>query len=74
MVRTIISLDPADKAWLDEQSRRTGRPVTELVRSAIREMRESEERSFDELLASTKGLWKAGDGLKYQRRLRREWR
>jgi hypothetical protein len=28
---------------------------------------------YDELLLQTRGLWKQGDGLRYQERLRDEW-
>jgi hypothetical protein len=29
--------------------------------------------TYDELLLQTRGLWKQGDGLRYQERLRDEW-
>ena len=48
--------------------------MTELVREAIRRLRRQEELSFEELLGRTSGLWRKGDGLSYQRRLRKEWR
>ena len=76
MVRTVISLDEDDKRWLDRMAKREGVPMTELVRRAVRLYRRqapTEGRSLDELLQATSGLWKRGDGLRYQRRLRREW-
>ena len=76
MIRTIISLDPEDKAWLDRQARRERAPMTRLVRRAIQRLRtesESNPSRFDLLLRETSGLRKFGDGLKYQRRLRGEW-
>lgn len=77
MVRTVISLGAADKHWLDEKSREHGVPMTELVRRAIRRYREidaaASPKGVRAVLASTKGLWREGDGLAYQRRLRREW-
>jgi hypothetical protein len=75
MVRTVISLDEDDKRWLDRLAEREGVPMTELVRRAVRLYRRqapTEGRSLDELLQVTSGLWKRGDGLQYQRRLRRE--
>jgi len=48
--------------------------MTRLVREAIRRMRQQEDVSFEELLKQTSGLWHKGDGLAYQRRLRKEWR
>ncbi|TAK44035.1 MAG: CopG family transcriptional regulator [Betaproteobacteria bacterium] len=76
MIRTVISLDPEDKAWLDRAARRDGLPMTRLVQRAIRRLREESEArpaGFERLLRETAGTWKRGDGLAWQRRLRREW-
>lgn len=76
MVRTLISLDAEEKAWLDRAAKREGVPMTRLVRRAIRRLRDeeaSDPKGFERLLQETSGLWKAGDGLAYQRRLRGEW-
>lgn len=76
MVRTVIALDDDDKRWLDRKAKEEGVPMTELVRRAVRLFRRqapAQGRSLDELLQATSGLWKHGDGLRYQRRLRREW-
>jgi hypothetical protein len=76
MVRTLISLDPEDKAWLDRQAKRERAPMTRLVRRAIQRLGKETEANpskFDGLLHETSGLWKLGDGLMYQRKLRREW-
>ena len=76
MVRTVISLDPARKRWLDREARRRGIPMARLVREAVdRLAREttSDTRSFDDLLEATRGIWKRGDGLAWQRRMRGEW-
>jgi hypothetical protein len=75
MVRTIISLDEDDKAWLDEQARREGVPMTELIRRAVRLLRAAPagEITTEELLEVTRGLWQHGDGLDHQERLRDEW-
>jgi hypothetical protein len=74
MTRTIISLDPDDKSWLDKRAAATGKTMTEIVREAVRRMRKEEESAFGDLLNETRGLWRSGDGLAYQRRLRKEWR
>lgn len=74
MIRTIISLEPEDKAWLERKAEAAGVPVTELVRQAIRRMRREEDVSFEKVLKQTRGLWRKGDGLAYQRRAREEWR
>ncbi len=76
MVRTVISLDSEDKAWLDRQARRERVPMTRLVRRAIQRLRKESEANpsrFDLLLHETAGLRKFGDGLTYQRKLRGEW-
>ncbi len=76
MIRTVISLDPEDKTWLDRQARRERAPMTRLVRRAIQRMRKESEANpsaFDRLLRETAGLRKSGDGLALQRKLRAEW-
>jgi hypothetical protein len=76
MIRTLISLDPDDKRWLDQKSAEENVTMTELVRRAVRRYREECEAGappLDRLLEETSGLWKQGDGLEYQRRLREEW-
>ena len=76
MVRTVIALQDNDKRWLDEQAAREGVSMTALVRRAVRLLRQHMEREdppLEELLERTRGCWKCGDGLEYQRRLRGEW-
>lgn len=76
MVRTLISLEAEDKAWLDRVARSERIPMTRLVRRAIRRLRQEQEaapQGFERLLRETSGSWKAGDGLAYQRRARAEW-
>jgi len=76
MIRTVISLDAEDKAWLDRAARANRTRMTELVRRAIRQFRERSEADpaqFERLLRETAGSWKHGDGLAYQKRLRRDW-
>jgi hypothetical protein len=78
MIRTLISLDPDDKAWLDRRAEEENVTMTQIVRTAVRRYREEVDArtalpSFEELLARTSGLWPAGDGLAYQQGLREEW-
>jgi hypothetical protein len=76
MIRTIVSLDPDDKAWLDRKARQERMPMTRLVRRAIKQMRQESEdhpSGFERLLRETSGLRKFGDGLAVQRKLRGEW-
>ena len=71
--RTIISLEDDDKVWLDEEAKRSGKPMTEVVRIAIRLLRDDRERALHGLLSATSGTWTEGDGLEYQKRVRSEW-
>ena len=76
MVRTVISLEAKDKHWLDRAARAEGVPMTELIRRAVRLLREQSRRErpdLDDLLDATSGSWRLGDGLTYQRKARREW-
>ena len=74
MVRSLITLDPEDLAWIRKRSAETGHSMAQIVRTAIRTVREREEKAFDKLLDRTSGTWKKGNGLAYQRRLRKEWK
>ena len=77
MPRTVISLEQEDKDWLDRRARAEKVPMTEIVRRAIRRYRQEAERPPEKdikvLLAQTRGLWRAGEGLAYQNGLREEW-
>lgn len=77
MQRTLINLDPEDKAWLDQEARHRHVPMTELVRQAVRAYRLREEsqdnQSWQHAVRDTAGIWRQGDGLVWQQRLRDEW-
>jgi hypothetical protein len=70
----ILSLEDQDKAWLERKAREEGVSMAEVVRQAVRRMQHAEEESLDQVLAATRGLWHKGDGLRYQRAVRREWK
>ena len=76
MVRTVISLEAKEKLWLDRAARAEGVPMTELIRRAVRLLREQSRRerpNLDDLLDATSGSFRLGDGLTYQKKVRREW-
>jgi hypothetical protein len=76
MIRTVISLDEESKEWLDQQARQENVSTAHLIRTAVRKYREEKKREalpLGDLLKQTSGIWKRGDGLAYQRRLRKEW-
>lgn len=63
MVRTVITLDPEDRAWLDRKARETGRPMAALVREAVARYRAEDGRrgnsDLAELVQKIKDLWLA---------------
>ncbi len=76
MIRTIVSIEEEDKAWLDVKAVEEKVSRAELIRRAVRFYRKASEtqaRSFRRLLEETSGIWKGEDGLAYQLRLRDEW-
>ena len=77
MPKTLVNLDESDKAWLDREARKRRIPMTELVRQAVRSFRSREQAraqpSLDAALDATCGLWREGDGLAWQQRMRDEW-
>ena len=76
MIRTVISLDRESKEWLDRCAREEKVSMAELIRTAIQRYRKEKGKpahSMDELLKQTSGIWKAGDALVYQRRMRKQW-
>lgn len=44
-----------------------------IVRVAVRALRQNEEKSFEQILNESSGVWKNGDGLEYQNKVRDEW-
>lgn len=76
MIRTLISLEDDDKAWLDLKAAEEKVSRAELVRRAVRMYRKASEietRPFHRLLTETSDIWKDEDGLAYQLRVRDEW-
>ncbi len=73
MPRSPVSFDVDDKQWLEKKSAETGKSMSYIIRTAVKKLRESEEKTFDSLLNQTSGIWTQGDGLEYQQRAREEW-
>ncbi len=77
MPRTIINLGNDDKRWLDEQARQRRVSMTSLVAEAVSEYRVRQEATdrpdLQATLNDTSGLWRHGDGLDWQQRMRDEW-
>ena len=77
LVRTVISMDDEQKAWLDQQVALRRVSMAALIRQAVSEFQRREQRgaavSFQEVLKQTADIWQGGDGLGYQERIRQEW-
>jgi hypothetical protein len=73
MTRLLVSLDEQDRVWLERKARQTGSSMAEVVRQSIQRMKKTDQKSFEDLLKATSGVWRGGDGLRYQRKIRREW-
>jgi hypothetical protein len=72
--RTIITLSEEDKRWLESYSRLNRVSVAEAIRQGIRKLKEAELfENYQTLVQRTKGLWKKGDGLNFQKKIRAEW-
>ncbi len=73
--RTIITISEDDKKWLEGYGRANKVSVAEAVRRGIYILRESnKEATYRNLIKETRGVWKKGDGLKYQDDARAEWK
>jgi hypothetical protein len=72
--RIIITIPPEDKAWIDSYSKAHKISTAEAVRQGIRRLRQlTEKDTYKTLVETTRCMWREGDGLKYQQRLRSEW-
>ena len=73
--RTIITISEKDKAWPESFSKARGISMAEAVRRGIAQFKEREGKNiYRTLVEETGGIWKKGDGLAYQKKLRSEWR
>jgi hypothetical protein len=74
MARRLISFDNDDRSGLEQKAKEIAASMPEAVHQAVRQAQHADRKPMNEVLATTKGLWRKGDGLKYQLRVRREWR
>lgn len=73
--RTIITLSEHDKLWLEKYSDLHQVSMAQAVREGIRRLKEAEsQKTYESLVKKTSGIWRSGDGLAYQRKLRSEWK
>ena len=73
--RTIITISDEDKLWLKSYSKAHKVSIAEAVRRGIFILKETTGKTtYQTLIKETRGVWKKGDGLKYQEKMRDEWR
>jgi hypothetical protein len=73
-IRTIITLSEKDKAWLESYSKARGISVAEAIRRGVGQLKEREEMNiYQQLIQETRGIWRKGDGMEYQEKIRSEW-
>jgi hypothetical protein len=72
--RTIITLSEEDKRWLETYSNAHRISLAEAIRQGINKLKETaHEDTYRAIVVETKGIWKLGDGLQYQTKIRSEW-
>ncbi len=72
--RMIITISEEDKMWLESYSSLHRVSVAEAIRQGIRKLKDAELfENYQALVQNTKGFWKKGDGLDYQKKIRSEW-
>ena len=72
--RTIITISEQDKSWLESYSSLHRISMAEAIRRGIRKLKEAElAENYQSLVRKTKGKWKKGNGLTYQKKIRNEW-
>ncbi|MFQ5841373.1 MAG: hypothetical protein ACE5NJ_10550 [Thermodesulfobacteriota bacterium] len=73
--RMIITVTEKDKRWLENYSKLCGVSMAEVIRKAISKLRREEGgNTYHRLIRETQGIWEKDEGLKYQEKLRSEWR
>lgn len=75
MVRTIVTVEDADKRWLDRFSHRHGQSTAQTIRIAIKDFqKQSRQSDYKKALEATAGLLKGkDDSVRFVRKLRDEW-
>ncbi len=72
--RISLTISEEDKLWLDEYGELHKISLAEAVRQGIDLLKKGErQKTYQHLVESTCGIWKKGDGLSYQKKMRAEW-
>jgi len=72
--RIIVTIPDDDKLWLEGYSKAHKISVAEAIRQGIGQLKQSQrQKTYQQLVKKTSGIWKKGDGLEYQTTIRAEW-
>lgn len=72
--RIIITIPDEDKLWLEGYSKLHQISMAEAIRQGIDQLKKAKkQQTYRQLVENTRGIWKKGDGLAYQKKLRAEW-
>ena len=72
--RIIITIPDEDKLWLDGYAKVHKISVAEAVCQGIGLLKKGQrQKAYQNMVESTCGIWKKGDGLAYQQEMRGEW-
>jgi len=72
--RIDISISDEDKLWLDVYSKVHQISLAEAIRQGIRLLKKDKrQENYRQLVKNTCGIWKKGEGLAYQGKMRGEW-
>jgi hypothetical protein len=72
--RIIITIPAEDKLWLDGYAKVNKISVAEAIRQGIGLLKKGQrQKDYRRLVESPRSLWKKGNGLEYQQKVRREW-
>jgi hypothetical protein len=72
--RTIITIPEKEKLRLKAFSKTHGISMSAAIRQGISRLLAADEKnSYQQLVRESQGIWKKGDGLTYQKKIRAEW-
>jgi len=72
--RIIITIPDEDKLWLEGYSKLHQISMAEAIRQGIDQLKKvKKQQTYRQMVENTRGIWKQGNGLDYQKKLRAEW-
>jgi hypothetical protein len=72
--RTIITISEKEKHRLKAFSKSHGISMSAAIRQGITRLITADEKnSYQQIIRDSRGIWKKGDGLNYQKKIRAEW-